>query len=89
MADELRLPVQNEPLRRAVEVGLEIASINLYECRPDTGLAGYGKVGAATAAYLERKFRNPTRSCKCCFIYCVTLQAQRQPETNQRPLNKR
>src|SRR5208283_3727824 len=55
MADELRLPVQNEPVRRAVEVGLEIASINLYECQPDTGLAGYGKVAPATTDYLERE----------------------------------
>ena len=53
MADELGLPVQNEPVRRAVAVGLEVASINLYECRPDSGLAGYGQVAPATADYLE------------------------------------
>ena len=55
MADELGLPVQNEPVRRAVAVGLEVASINLYECRPDGGLAGYGQVAPATADYLERE----------------------------------
>jgi hypothetical protein len=55
MADELGLPVQNEPVRRAVEVGLEIASINLYKCQPDTGLAGYGQVAPATTDYLERE----------------------------------
>ena len=55
MADELGLPVQNEPVRRAVAVGLELASINLYECRPGSGLAGYGTVAPATADYLERK----------------------------------
>jgi hypothetical protein len=55
MADELGLPVQNEPVRRAVAVGLEVASINLYECRPDSGLAGYGQVAPATADYLERE----------------------------------
>ncbi|MGB7746782.1 MAG: hypothetical protein WBN75_05775 [Verrucomicrobiia bacterium] len=55
MADELRLPVQSEPVRRAVEVGLELASINLYECRPESGLAGYGHVAPMTADYLERE----------------------------------
>jgi hypothetical protein len=55
LADELGLPVQNEPVRRAVAVGLEVASINLYECRPDSGLAGYGQVAPATADYLERE----------------------------------
>ncbi len=55
MADELGLPVQNEPVRRVVTVGLEVASINLFECRPDSGLAGYGQVASATADYLERE----------------------------------
>jgi hypothetical protein len=53
LADELRLPVQSKPVRRAVAVGLEMESINLYECRPDSGLAGYGQVAPATADYLE------------------------------------
>jgi len=55
MADELGLPVQNEPVRRSVAVGLEVASINLYECRPDSGLAGYGQVAPSTADYMERE----------------------------------
>jgi hypothetical protein len=55
MADELGLPTQGEPVRRAVAVGLELANINLYECLPKHGLAGYGKVAPATADYLERE----------------------------------
>jgi len=55
MADELGLPTKNELVRRAVAVGLELASINLYECLPEHGLAGYGKVAPATADYLERE----------------------------------
>jgi hypothetical protein len=55
MADELGLPAQNELVRWSVAVGLELAGINLHDCRPESGLAGYGKVAPATADYLERE----------------------------------
>jgi hypothetical protein len=55
MADELALPVTNEPVRRTQVVALELATISLYECGPEHGLAGYGKVAPATADYLERE----------------------------------
>jgi hypothetical protein len=55
MADELALPVTNEPVRRTLVVALELASISLYECGTEGGLAGYGEVAPATADYLERE----------------------------------
>jgi hypothetical protein len=53
MADELALGALTEPVRWTFVTGLELASINLYDCRAETGLRGYGKVAPATAGYLE------------------------------------
>jgi hypothetical protein len=53
MADELALGALTEPVRWAFVTGLELASINLYDCRAEAGLRGYGKVAPATADYLE------------------------------------
>lgn len=55
IAHALRLPVLNEPVRRTFVAALELARINLYECRPCGGLAGFGKVAPVTAEYLERE----------------------------------
>jgi len=53
MADELALGALTEPVRWAFVTGLEMASINLYDCRAEAGLSGCGKVATATADYLE------------------------------------
>ena len=55
MADELGLPAAREPVRRKLAVALELVSIDLYECRPNGGLRGYGEVAPTTAEYLERE----------------------------------
>jgi hypothetical protein len=55
IADDLGLPVTTEPVRRTFTVALEFSNIHLYECRPECGLTGYGKVAPATADYLERE----------------------------------
>lgn len=55
MAHALRLPVLSQPVRRTFVAALELARINLYECRPRSGLAGFGQVAPLTAEYLERE----------------------------------
>jgi hypothetical protein len=55
IADDLGLEAQSEPVRGAIIAGLELASIDLYQCRADSGLSGYGAVAPATANYLERE----------------------------------
>ncbi len=55
IADALALGTLTEPERRASVAGLELAGINLYDCRAKTGLSGYGAVAPATADYLERE----------------------------------
>jgi hypothetical protein len=55
IADELALGEVTNPVRRTVIAGLEVASINLEECRAGAGLGGYGTVAAATADYLDRE----------------------------------
>lgn len=55
MADELALGALTEPERGAAVAGLELAGINLYDCRAESGLGGYGAVAPATADYLERE----------------------------------
>lgn len=55
IADDLALPVTTETVRRALVVALDFANIHLYECRPDCGLTGYGKVAPATVGYLSRE----------------------------------
>jgi len=79
MADELGLPVQNEPVRQAIEVGLEVASINLYECRPESGLAGYGKVAPATADYLEREIPKLDAAVRALIVLLEKAPAQKAP----------
>ena len=56
-ADALALGTLTEPVRRASVAGLELAGINLYDCRAETGLSGYGAVASATADYLEREIQ--------------------------------
>jgi hypothetical protein len=55
IADALALGTLTEPVRRASVAGLELAGINLYDCRAGAGLSGYGAVAPATADYLERE----------------------------------
>ncbi|MCW5552985.1 MAG: hypothetical protein KIS67_12600 [Verrucomicrobiae bacterium] len=55
IADDLALPTTTEPVRQSLVVGLEFASIHLYECRAEHGLSGYGKVAPTTDEYLERE----------------------------------
>jgi hypothetical protein len=55
MADELGLGALTEPVRWTHVAGLELDGINLYDCRADVGLSGYGAVAPATAEYLERE----------------------------------
>lgn len=79
MADELGLPVQYEPVRRAVAVGLEVASLNLYECRPESGLAGYGQVAPATADYLEREIPKLDVAVRSLIVLLEKAPAQKSP----------
>jgi hypothetical protein len=55
IADALALGTLTEPVRRASVAGLELAGINLYDCRAEADLNGYGAVEPATADYLERE----------------------------------
>lgn len=55
MADELGLGALTEPVRWTHVAGLELDGINLYGCRANAGLSGYGAVAPATAEYLERE----------------------------------
>ncbi len=55
MADDLGLGALTEPVRWTHVAGLEVDGINLYDCRADAGLSGYGAVAPATAEYLERE----------------------------------
>jgi len=55
MADELGLGALTEPVRWTHVAGLELDGINLYDCRADAGLSGYGAVAPVTAKYLERE----------------------------------
>lgn len=55
IADELALDGVANSVRRTVIAGLDVASINLDECRATAGLAGYGVVAPETADYLDRE----------------------------------
>jgi len=55
IADALALGILTEPVRRASVAGLELAGINLDDCRAGASLSGYGAVAPATADYLERE----------------------------------
>lgn len=55
MADELGLSPMTESVRRGLVAGLELASIHLQECRPESGLKGYGPVAPEAARYLDRE----------------------------------
>jgi hypothetical protein len=53
MADTLGLDPSTESLRRGFVVGLELASISLYEAHPSGEMRGCGELAPASAAYLE------------------------------------
>lgn len=55
IADDLQLEALTDSVRRRLAAGLELAAINLHECRPGGGLKGCGAVASATADYLERE----------------------------------
>ena len=55
IADELGLEPLTKPVRRKIVAALELANINLYECRPESGFAGYGRLESSTADYLKRE----------------------------------
>jgi hypothetical protein len=55
IADELCLQALTKPVRRKIVAALELANINLYECRPHAGFAGYGTLAPSTADYLEHE----------------------------------
>ncbi len=54
MADELRLPFQEEAVRRSLRAALLLDEVGLEEITPSR-LRGYGDVDAATADYLDRR----------------------------------
>lgn len=55
LVGELGLSPMTESIRRGLVAGLELASIHLQECRPGSGLKGYGAIAPDTAQYLERE----------------------------------
>lgn len=55
MADALGLSPMTESVRRGLVAGLELACISLQECRPGSGLKGYGTIEPGAAQYLERE----------------------------------
>lgn len=55
IADDLQLDALTDSVGRRLAAGLELAAINLHECRPGGGLKGCGEVASATADYLERQ----------------------------------
>jgi hypothetical protein len=55
MAEALGLKASAESVRRTFVVGLELASIALYEAHPTGELRGCGEVASATATYLGKE----------------------------------
>jgi hypothetical protein len=62
IADELALVEVTYPVRRTVIAGLELASINVDQCRAEAGLGAYGTVAPVTADYLEREIPKLTEA---------------------------
>jgi len=53
LADDLCLPARREFIRQRHLARLQLALVDLYEARPDKGLAGCGPLAPATAKHLE------------------------------------